>query len=381
MKKITTITLLTAMILALVTSCNQAQPQDKSATEENKTNPSSVGWVIRDNTIVTEPVSTTQDEDDYYDDEEDDDDPVLAVPGDGIPDSGRAKYTDSYNVFMSFIDEYEKANPGTKYRFTADNDERVDGPFWVLITYSSGKGNKAYCCDGNKVIDYEIEDWEMIEKPKKGLSYEAIKSIPTLFETGWDLRIETSIEDGYYFGDIIAYSEDGKYLLFNYGKGSYIKIKDAKKLKTGDKVKFEGSNEIYTVDKGSSGLDSSFDDEWFYLGDDYLPEEMSEKYLMLMGPNDNPEYSDMGTALLPISEDVEIIDKFDSYYSTWEIDGYRESHNKAGNPFLDSAYYIGNSFIEGEFALWSNGYTSGEAFLYPIVVKDGKIVKIQLEWR
>ena len=364
------------MILVLITSCNKAQPQGTTAPQESKTTPSSVGWVIRDDTIVTEPDPVSQDED-----EEEVNDRLLAVPGDGIPDSGKVKDNDYYNLFMSFIDEYEKANPGTKYRFFADKDERVDGPFWVLITYSSGKGYKTYCCDGNSVIDYEMIDLSMIENINIGLNYEAIKSIPTLLDTGGDLKIETSIKDGYYFGDIVAYSEDGKYLLFGYGKGSYIRIKDAKKLKAGDKVKFEGSNETFKVDEGSSGLDSFFDDNWLFLDDDYLPEEMRGEYLMLMSSYDDPEYNHLGTALLPISEDVEIIDKFDSYFSTWEIDEYRKSHNKTGNPFLDSAFYIGNSFIEGELTLRSNGYIGGEAVLSPIVIKDGKIVKIQLEWR
>ncbi len=380
MKKITTITLVTVMILTLLTSCNQAQPQettpssDITSTEESKATPSSTGWVVTDDTTVTEPDPSSQDED------EEENDLLLAVPGDGIPDSGKVKDNDYYNLFMSFIDEYEKANPGTKYRFITEYDERVEGYFWVLITYSSDKGNKTYCCDGNKVIDYKTVDWDLIEKPNRGLNYKTIKSIPALFETGWDLKIETSIKDGYYFGNDIAYSEDGKYLLIDYGKGSYIKIKDAKKLKSGDKVKFEGSNETYKVDKGSSGLDSSFDDEWFYLGDDYLPEEMRGEYLMLMGPNDNPGYNDLGIALLPISEDVEIID----YYHNFDMDiinEYQQSHDITGNPFLDSSYYIGKSIIGNDSTLWSNGYATGEAFLYPIVVKNGKIVKIQFECR
>ena len=345
-----TIALLLAMSLLASAGCNIVHETPTQDTVETTT--SAIEEITT--TTTTEATTTTTSE---------------AEDTDGLPDSGKIRDNKFYDLFMSFIDGFEEDYPGSTYGFFVDYDKDVDGPFWVLLILASDSTRKSYCADGDKLIEYDTGFWKDYAVPDKMLSYKTVKSLPALFDTRDPyLTIEKSIKDGYYYGDNIAYSEDGKYFLFTYGKGSYIKIEDAKKLKSGDKVTFEGSGETFMVDEGTSGLESTFEGEEFWLDDVYLPEEMQGKYMYL------------GTALLPISEEVEIYDGFAMLYSAEDIEEYKKTHGETGNPFLDSAYYIGSTFTNDEYTLRSNGFATGMALLQPIVVKDGKIVRINLSW-
>jgi hypothetical protein len=375
-----TIALLLVMSLLASAGCNIVHETPTQDTVETTTS------AIEEITTTTTTEATTTTTSEAEDTSEDTDETSasssdVAAKADGLPDSGKIRDNKFYDLFMSFIDGFEEDYPGSTYGFFVDYDKDVDGPFWVLLILASDSTRKSYCADGDKLIEYDTGFWKDYAVPEKMLSYKTVKSLPALFDTRDPyLTIEKSIKDGYYYGDNIAYSEDGKYFLFTYGKGSYIKIEDAKKLKSGDKVTFEGSGETFMVDEGTSGLESTFEGEEFWLDDVYLPEEMQGKYMQLYGASDIPEYKYLGTALLPISEEVEIYDGFKMLYSAEDIEEYKKTHGETGNPFLDSAYYIGSTFTNDEYTLRSNGFATGMALLQPIVVKDGKIVRINLSW-
>ena len=356
-----------------------SEAETSETTEATTTEATTATEATTTEPTTTEATTTTEESEE---DEEDEtkSTTAFAKESDGLPDSGRAKENRSYELFMSFVEGFEKDNPGSTYGIYKDFDEKVDDPFWVLLVLSSDSSRKAYCADGDKVIEYDTGYWEQITVPNKMLDYKTFKSLPCLFEvTDSYLSIDKSIKDGYYFGDNIAFSEDGKSFLFTYGIGSYIKTSDAKKLKAGDKVTFEGSGETFTVDEGTSGLDATFEDQEFWLDDLYPDDPRGGEYMMLRGASDIPEYKVLGMAILPITEDVEIRDGYNSYFSEDKIKEYRDTNGKSDNQFLDSAYYIGTC-TEYEFTMRSNGFVSGEAQLYPIVVKDGKLVKISLSW-
>ncbi|MBP5654215.1 MAG: hypothetical protein J6X33_01750 [Clostridiales bacterium] len=345
------------------TTTSEEETTTTSATEETETTADTSGTTEETTEDTTATESSSEE----------------TVPGDGIPDKAGDATNNCYKIFMSYIDEIEKESPGSTYGFTAEYDQEADGVIWVLlVSYASDRGRSAYVVDGSSVIDYKTHT----VIPDRMLDHKTVKTLPALFEiTDGSFSLETSIKDGYYYGSDIAYTEDGKYLLFDYGKGSFIKIEDAKKLKPGDKVTFEGSGETFMVDEGTSGLDATFEEQEYWFDDIYLPEEMKGEYLMLSEASDNPEYKSLGTALLPISEDVEIRDDFASLFDKDQIDKFKDTYGTTGNVFLDSYYYIGNTFVSTEYTVRSNGYVSGQALLYPVVVKDGKIVKIGFSWR
>ena len=298
------------------------------------------------------------------------------LPSDGIPDKISIRDNDVYYAFMSWIDQLENDFPGTTYGFVQEFVDEAEDICWILVTSNPEQGKNAYCADGSQIM--EVECPAIV--PDKMLSYETARSLPTIFEiTQGDFKIEDKVEDGYYFGNDIAYTKDGKYLLLYYGNGCYIKKEDAEKLKSGDKVTFEGSGATFMVDEGTSGADAEFEEGCYCLTDDYLPDDMKGSYYMLMAPNDNPEYCNIKAALLPIPEDIKMSDNFKFLFGD-SIEEYSKNYKKTGNTFLDSDYYIGNTFCN-EFASESNGYVSGGAFLYPIIIKDGKIAEINFEWR
>ena len=298
------------------------------------------------------------------------------LPSDGIPDRTDLKDNDVYYAFMTKIDEIERDYPGTTYGFVQEYVKEIDGLCWALVTSNAEYGKGCYCADGSTTMDFKSRTIV----PEKMLDYETVRSLPLILEiTEGDFKIESNVPDGYYFGDDIAYTKDGKYLLFRYGKACYIKKEDAEKLKAGDRVAFEGSGETFMVDEGTSGVDATFDEDSYWLDEIYLPDDMKGSYYMLSSASDNPVYGNIKIALLPIPEDVKMSDTFKFLYGD-SIEEYSKTYKKSGNTFLDSDYYISNTFCS-EFATETNGYVSGQAFLYPIVIKDGKISEINFEWR
>ncbi|MBO4604514.1 MAG: hypothetical protein J5657_04375 [Clostridiales bacterium] len=349
----------------------------EATTTTTKEEPTTTTTTEATTTTTTEESTTTTDKDKSSDSGFVPDKLVSKkLPSDGIPDKISGKENDIYYALMSKIDEIEKAYPGTTYGFVEEYIDEAKDLCWVLATNNKETGKVCYCADGSSVM--EVKSNTIL--PEKMLDYKTARSLPFIFQiTDGDLYVGDKVEDGYYFGNDIAYSKDGKYLLFYYGKGAYIKKEDAKKLKSGERVTFAGSGVTLMVDEGTEGVDATFDEECYWLSEDYLPDDMKGSYYLLMMSNDNPGYFNEKVALLPIPQKVKMSDTFKILYGD-RLEDYAKSYKKTGNVFLDSDYYISNTFLN-EYASENNGFISGEAFLYPIIIKDGKIANMNLEWR
>lgn len=286
---------------------------------------------------------------------------------------------------MGFVDELEASAPG-EYRYiifsmSSDNDD-----YWLLEVFGD-----------NTTEAYIVIDGEMVEttvptyyhySADLALTYDELKRFPCLIAMDYsssvlrDAEYPDSLADGTYVGSIIAMSEDGTRLYMYVSEVVTFDRDFAESLQVGDSIGCSVNGRELTVTDIGTETDQNGEEQIMYIG---LTDSCHLHPYTGIGDNDTfvlcqdscPYFEPRYVVELPVSPSCEVTDAFDILV---ELPEYADQV-PTGNPLLDSYWWYvhsGDSYVP---ALYSNGWYQCSGLLFPIEVRNGEIVRVNIEWR
>lgn len=202
-----------------------------------------------------------------------------------------------------------------------------------------------------------------------------------------------SVEDGLYYGELCAVSEDGTQALISIGYPVTITREEYDALEIGDVITIppycEGESETYleVVDFFENGdyRRPVFDEDYYAFGSNYSFDgnnEESDEPLMLYLPSYNPELYGVRCCFVPIASDCEVTDMLAPFFPENVVDGYTSwSTDVPENSMTTSFFWYALSEIEKPDTEPVDGWLPYRALAYPVVIENGEITSINLEWR
>ena len=296
-----------------------------------------------------------------------------------IPDPVDAQ-EDQYTILMNGIDEIEATSPGA-YLYYVDccYTNENGSEYWVLFAVNGDMRSK-YCISGGEIVLFDtsvITDEDML---LRYFTYEEIKRFPLFPEhmiTERTGQFADTLGDGTYFGVLLAVSEDGRSGLFYLGTPvGYDRI-TVDSLNEGDGIGYEDLS-VTSITENEGGRCITLGEGYLYFTPNY---ESFTGTILLCSSGNNPITQDDVMVILPISSSCTITDSYAALsgeesvlYSEWQ------SAERTGDPFFDSFFW--RYAQEYEAALSSTGwYDLGSSLAYPVVVTDGEVTQMNLEWR
>ena len=285
---------------------------------------------------------------------------------------------DAYEVIMNGIDEIEATDPGN-YLYQCDYSNRA----WHLYTLR-GDEKSEYTIEQGEL---ELTDTSVVENPESAQSfftYDEMKMLPLLPRDLGSVssgEFVSSIEDDTYFGIMLAVSEDGRYGLFYIGTPVEFDQSFVDSLQVCDEIGYE---DIYVTDIRENGSN-----RWITLSRNDL--FFSPQYYdftgtqLLCSDSVNPVRENEVLVVLPISTSCTVTDTYYILTGT-DNDGYTswQTSDRTGVPFFDSYfwYYLNDPAYLHTAEVSSTGwYDFGYSLAYPVVVTNGEVTLMNLEWR
>ena len=291
---------------------------------------------------------------------------------------------DQYTILMNGIDEIEASAPGTfLYYVDCCYSNENNSEYWVLIAVT-GDVRYKYCISGGEVVLYDtsvVSDESML---LRYFTYDEIKRFPLFPEhmicerTG---QFVDTLSDGTYFGVLLAVSEDGRSGLFYLGTPvGYDRI-TVDSLQEGDEVGYEDLR-VTSITENEGGRCIVLGDGYLYFNPDY---ESYTGTILLCSDGNNPITQDDVMVILPISTTCTVTDTY-SRISGEDSDIYTQWQNaeRTGDPFFDSFFwrYTQEERFDGTPTATSTGwYDLRFSLAYPVVVTNGEVTLMNLEWR
>ena len=291
--------------------------------------------------------------------------------------------TGFYYASRDFAESYAKDHPDAVYGYNLgwENNSKIG----IFVVNDSADGMQVFRSDGDGMTEYT--DYGYINEACLH-SYEEFMKFPCVYESGygWGAPVELvdTLPDGEYYGYLEAISLDGTKAYVQVGSAFYISKEEYDHLEAGDTIKLP--NAIWD-DKDTLTVSEVREDEygrWVEFDDGYdlyFDSWSGEDQYMLLSASDNPEPFNKKLVILPIAPDCEVSDAFSCLAGEEAYNDFKENHIPTGNPILDSFYWHYEYEINEYPHQASNGWYEGYALLYPIVVKDGQIVRFDAEWR
>ena len=290
---------------------------------------------------------------------------------------------DCYDLFMESIDAFEESDPGN-YMFTITHDyiRSIQQSHWVLRVYHGGTYDY-YIPGDDELVEVDLAEGNQYfnDSPDYYFSYDEIRSIPFIYDLHNDRLIndettDDTVEDGTYFGGLIAVSDDGRYGYFIIGTPILYDLDYVLSLEIGDEIGYEDITVtgFRTMEDGTQWPILNVDEPYFsysYYG--YTGKVCLCRY------SDCPVVENSMIVKLPIAEDAEITDRFSLLTSEESVTEW-EAADKTGISILDSYfwYYYTTASENGYF---SNGWMVGHGLSYPCVINNGEVTTLNLEWR
>lgn len=272
-----------------------------------------------------------------------------------------------YDMFMEFIDEYEKANPGSKYAF-ATYAEPCDFPWNLLILDETSDESvfEAYGIIDGKVSDLSSTYWFS----DSAITYESIKALPILIETSGP-ECCSDLEDGTYFGDLIAFTEDGTKALLVIGSPIILSSEQYESL--------ENDTPLLDINGNDTGFIVTIDDNGVLFDDAMWFNGLPDGTYLLVTDSDYTITYDRKYVILDIAEDADIVDTFSYLYD----DGDFTPSSDKTNAFTRTSFYFYATEDEytSFYSTTYNGWVTYGAIVEPITVEDGTITQMHLGWR
>ncbi len=305
--------------------------------------------------------------------------------------SGDARYA----AYLDFATKLHEEN--ADLRFTYYDNYNTTPVSFCLQTYDPATGTYTiYFCSDDGEMNVE-DSYTLDEIYRDGAmsytcSYDAFMQIPCMCLASTD-GIADRIDDGRYFGSIVAVSENADELLIYAGKQISLSEEEFLALKPGDKIEVGLYDYDYmtvvSVDESKTDgdrveFDSEYMDIWFTQGGKYAENDTD---FILMSSNDCPVYSFEKLTRIHIASDCEIDDHGFAIYTMPE--GYQENAKAFAElmgldaPFASSAcFYYSEALQDLEFRYESsNGWIPVYGFLWPFEVTNGQISSMYIDLR
>ena len=291
---------------------------------------------------------------------------------------------DCYDMFMEKIDSLEESDPGNySYLISHEYIRSIQQSYWVLRIYHGGDFTYLILVDGELLeVDLAAGSQYFNDSPDYYFSYDEIRTVPFIYDMLYDDYVineegtTDSIDDGMYFGSLIAISDDGRYGYFEIGTPILYDLDYVLSLEIGDEIGYEDITVtgFYTMDDGTQWPQLSVSEPYFSKS--YY--EYTGK-VCLCWSSDNPAIENSTIVRLPISEDCEVTDIF-SWLTTEESVAEWEATDKTGITIMDSYFWYYYTSATG-YGYFSNGWMVGHGLSYPCVITNGEVTELNLEWR
>ena len=291
---------------------------------------------------------------------------------------------DQYPIIMGFVDELEASAPG-EYRYNVFTRFTDDDRYWVLEVF----GDNTH--DAYMVVDGEIvETWAPSssgsDRSEDALTYDELNRLPCLipdvFSPSTDAEYPDSLADGTYVGSIIAMSEDGTRLYMYVSEVVTFDRAFAGSLQVGDSIGCSVNGRELTVTDIRTETDQNGEEQIMYveLSDSCslgLYDGIGDDDTFVLKQDSCPYFEERYVVELPVSPSCEVTDTYDILV---ELPGY-EDLVLTGNPLLDSYWWYAQNDPSYDLVLHSNGWYQCGGLLFPVEVRNGEIVRVNIEWR
>ena len=287
--------------------------------------------------------------------------------------------TDQFNyyIFMNYAILLHEENPDYLFGFERNYTDHSE---WTLVVSDpDAETSDVYIArDGVQPELYETRDFIT----SNASDYDLFIQLPCMTEIGHcegRNDIYDAPSDGRYFGSVLAVYEDGTYILVKIGEAIEITEAEYNALEVGDIIpghpNWNQNLDLVVTDITGSGADREVEvcdgEMWFSHG--YA--ENSSDYV-LTEASDNPVYSQTHIYALPIAENCEVTDTFSFLAGdiVFEVD-------PNASPLVNSNYWHFSTEIDPYRTGLVNSWYEVNGLAYPVVIEDGEVASINLEWR
>ena len=197
-------------------------------------------------------------------------------------------------------------------------------------------------------------------------------------------EITDSIDDGTYYGEIVAVSEDGDYMLVTVGDPVSVTKEEYDALEVGDVVySGEYSGDVYVQEIDDKGNKILSDYSMWFAPNGFTGNE--DEYILVTS-SVNPMTVNDKLFVVPISPDCEIDDHTEYLFSepAWnEMDGSYDEYldNLEDSTSLQETLYWFHFMVNNESGSLGNGWRETGGLIYPIVVENGEVTMMSIQWR
>ncbi len=292
----------------------------------------------------------------------------------------------AYNAYMEFAatcaEDFESELLFRFERNFADGKEKWS----LIISYPDSNMSEVYEYNGGAVsyvgaLDYYDEH---------GMSYGLFRELPCMIDFYGSSYGDSLAEpvDGRYFGNIEACAADGSMMLISIGDPFILTEEEYNSLEIGDVIDVpplytgdEPGMTVTDITEVNGRRDVELDDGaecWFDQGG-YT--ENPTDYI-LMTSSDNPLWFNPRLVLVDVAADCEITDTFEYLFNDDEQVMYSVWSPDAGsNALLRTAFW----FYEVDLSEYTpevvNGWLPVGGLAYPVVIRNGELTSINIEWR
>ena len=293
----------------------------------------------------------------------------------------------SYDAYVEFVDSFIEDYEGeVLFSYTRDYYHRDFG--WCLgIVYPDQEMTEVYECVDGEVTYIGTLDYCAFD----AMPYEVFSALPCMCDFHCSNNVYEMEDpiDGRYFGDIVAVSADGSSLLLLIGDPFILTEEEYRDLEEGDVIDtppiYEGDDPGMTVtdiletgDHRYVQIDNGAEC-WFVQGS--YTEDPTD--YILMTNSDNPVRFNPRLVLVPLADNCDVTDTYsflisngdDSQFDGWNTD-------PEANALTSSVYW----YFETEVApnppeVISGWLPIGSGLAYPVVIENGEVTSINIEWR
>ncbi len=291
-----------------------------------------------------------------------------------------------YSTYMSLCSELNDGNSDCLFGF-AERYKDKPNEFDLLVYDPDSNELTTYFCDNSgelSVLETESIDEGEEYMIKELLTFDKLSKYPCMIDSRYSYGEEdfvSSLPDGYYFGRIVAVSNDGTRVLLSLGEGIVLSEEEYKDLKVGDKIKvdqYEGEYATITeVIETDDSYDIKFDLDFLWFSQGTFDDESA---YILRSQSDIPVTINDSLIYLDLASDCEVKD----FFGWLMYEGYEEGMEKMieeegyTNPLQTSSFWYYNYISEHKIES-SNDWTPMYG-LINAVIENGEIVKISIGW-
>ena len=288
--------------------------------------------------------------------------------------------SDAYNyfVFMNYAYNYNSEHPGLEYGFERNYID--DHSEWTLVISDPDAGTSDVYIGCDDVFPELYETRDFISS--NATNYDTFIQLPVMTEIGHCQSAGDIYEapaDGRYFGSMLGATDDGTCILVALGEAIVLTEAEYNALEVGDIIPghptWNSDLDLVVTDITGSGSSREVEvcDGEMWFSHSYA--ENPTDYV-LTEASDNPVYTQTYLYGLDLAEDCEVTDT----YSFLAGDSAFAVDFEAG-PLVNSVYWHYSREIDPYRSELIGEWYEMDGLAYPVVVENGVVTAINIEWR